>query len=517
MMAKVNSILIPFIVLLNVVSFNHYVYGQDDFEAWLKKDNEKLNRFIEEDDKKFVEFLKKEWTKIGLEREVPVYQKPKPISVPVYESDILNQTISPENEGYNVLTENEEGNINEERSKPPVDEPPENVITDEVSDQPPSNLASLLDIDLEANNLNSELDYYGSSISYYYNGKLRVGIEEELNRDKIAAYWNNLSASDYKATLLQAQYYKDQMNLNDWGYCELLFNYSKAVQNSSIDESYLFTWFMLVKSGYLVRIRYEGERVALLIATDNKMYGLPYFFPEGSKQTFYSISLEKNVKPLTGNLFIYKDDYPNLKKIIDLSITEIPTISSSFANRVLEFNIAGVDYTIPISYDKNVIAFFEYYPQTDLGVYFAAPMSNGASGSLFAELNLLIKDKNEVDAANFLLHFVQYATGYKIDEEQFKREKPFFPEESLHYNYSDCEDRAVLFSYLVTNLLGLEVIGIDYPNHIATAVNFNEIVTGTYYEHNGKRYTICDPTYLGAGVGVCMPKYTNVKADIIKI
>ena len=334
---------------------------------------------------------------------------------------------------------------------------------------------------------------------------------------KLLLIWKNLSSTDYKACLLQAQYYKDKMKLNDWGYCELLFNYSRTVQNSSIDENYLFTWFMLVKSGYLVRIGYEGERVALLIATDNKMYGLPYFFPEGSEQTFYSISLDHNTKPLTGNLFIYKDDYPGSERSFNLSITETPTISSSLVNKELEFNIAGLDYSIPIRYDKSVIDFFEYYPQTDFGVYFSAPMSKDASQSMIDGLSVLIKDKSELEAANFLLHFVQYATKYKIDEEQFKREKPFFPEESLHYNYSDCEDRAVLFSYLVTNLLGLDVIGIDYPEHVATAVHFTDEMKGSYVEHNNKKYYICDPTYLGASVGVCMPEYTKVKADIIRI
>jgi hypothetical protein len=516
-MLKLNSKLIPVLLLIFTFPINQFVYGQDEFEEWLQKDKERFSKFIEEDDKKFVEFLKMEWVEIGLQQEVPVYQKPKPTSIPVYETELDNIIEKPLNNGSTSTKDIKEETINKEKSHSTVDEPPVNVNTDEFSNQQPANVASLLEIDLKVNNLITDLDYYGSSIKYYHGDELRVGIKGELNRDKIAAYWKNLRAADYKATLTQAQYYKDQMHLNDWGYCELLFNYSKAVQNSSIDESYLFTWFMLVKSGYLVKIGYEGERVALLIATDNTMYGLPYFYPEGSKPTFYSISLENNIKPLTDNLYIYKDDYPGSSKLIDLSITETPKISSSLADKKLEFNIAGVDYSLAIKYDKSVIDFFEYYPQTDLGVYFAAPMSNEASGSLLDELNSLIKDKNEVDAANFLLHFVQYATEYKIDEEQFKREKPFFPEESLHYKYSDCEDRAVLFSYLVRNLLGLEVIGIDYPDHIATAVCFIDDVKGRYIEQNGKRYIVCDPTYLGAGVGICMPEYINSNADVIKI
>ena len=83
-MAKPKTKLILFPFLLIVYSLNPFVYGQEEFEKWLQKENEKFNKFIEEDDKKFVEFLKKEWIQIGLQREVPVYQKPKPLSLPVY-------------------------------------------------------------------------------------------------------------------------------------------------------------------------------------------------------------------------------------------------------------------------------------------------------------------------------------------------------------------------------------------------------------------------------------------------
>ena len=44
----------------------------------------------------------------------------------------------------------------------------------------------------------------------------------------------------------------------------------------------------------------------------------------------------------------------------------------------------------------------------------------------------------------------------------------------FYYPYCDCEDRSVLYSYLVRNLLKLDVVLLDYPNHIATAVCFNE-------------------------------------------
>jgi hypothetical protein len=75
--------------------------------------------------------------------------------------------------------------------------------------------------------------------------------------------------------------------------------------------------------------------------------------------------------------------------------------------------------------------------------------------------------------------------------------KFFFAEELLYYPYCDCEDRSVLFSYLVRNLVGLEVCGLEYPGHMSTAVNFDSNVSGDYISFEGKRYVILKPSFIG--------------------
>ena len=91
------------------------------------------------------------------------------------------------------------------------------------------------------------------------------------------------------------------------------------------------------------------------------------------------------------------------------------------------------------------------------------------------------------------------------------------PEETLYYPASDCEDRAILFSYLVKNLLGLKIIALDYPGHIATAVKFSANINGDAVEYNGQRYVICDPTYINADAGMSMPEYKGVAPEVIKL
>jgi hypothetical protein len=80
----------------------------------------------------------------------------------------------------------------------------------------------------------------------------------------------------------------------------------------------------------------------------------------------------------------------------------------------------------------------------------------------------------------------------------------------MYYNKSDCEDRSILFAFMVKNLLKLNVIAITYPGHCAAAVHFEEKVKGDYIRYKGENYLVCDPTYENADIGMTMSKYKTV-------
>lgn len=136
---------------------------------------------------------------------------------------------------------------------------------------------------------------------------------------------------------------------------------------------------------------------------------------------------------------------------------------------------------------------------------------------LIPQLQKAIQNKTETEAANILLNWVQTGFEYKTDNEQFGFEKPFFKEEVIYYPYSDCEDRSILFSYLIKQMLHLDVVLLYFPGHLATAVRFNNTVKGDYVQVNGEKYIICDPTFVGAEIGRCMPNFKTVSFDVIEI
>ena len=87
----------------------------------------------------------------------------------------------------------------------------------------------------------------------------------------------------------------------------------------------------------------------------------------------------------------------------------------------------------------------------------------------------------------------------------------------FHYPYSDCEDRVVLFAHMVQLLFGLDVVLLDYPDHMTTAVRLTQtIAKGHYVSLQGDRYYLSDPTFRGAKVGQLDKRFHNQKAKVIK-
>jgi hypothetical protein len=63
----------------------------------------------------------------------------------------------------------------------------------------------------------------------------------------------------------------------------------------------------------------------------------------------------------------------------------------------------------------------------------------------------------------------------------------------------------------------LDIAGIEYDGHIATAVKFSNNVAGDYFTFKGEKYTVCDPTFINAPIGMTMPQYISQKAEFIEL
>ena len=175
--------------------------------------------------------------------------------------------------------------------------------------------------------------------------------------------------------------------------------------------------------------------------------------------------------------------------------------------------------------NKNDINFFDKYPEACIGgdgttkwaVYANTPLSPEIKQSLYPQLKATTDKLGEKEAVGAILNWVQTAFKYEYDDKVWGRDRVFFAEETLYYPACDCEDRSILFSRLVRDILGLDVVLLYYPGHLATAVHFTQPVKGDYLTYKGKDYVVCDPTYINAGVGRTMPGMDNQKAKVIAL
>lgn len=208
-------------------------------------------------------------------------------------------------------------------------------------------------------------------------------------------------------------------------------------------------------------------------------------------------------------------DYKSNLNQMNIDILETPLFEHT--PMTIRRDFKGKQYTFTIN--KNLINYYKSYPCIDFHSYARAPIEKGLLESIKNQLYTELANKNQEDAVNWLLHFIQNAFKYKTDKEQFGYEKFNFIEETLASQYCDCEDRAILFSHLVKNFLNLPVVLIYYRGlHLATAVKFKDTsISGDYVEYNGEKYIICDPTYINANAGNAMPLNAQNGIEIWRI
>lgn len=358
-------------------------------------------------------------------------------------------------------------------------------------------------------------EFYPSIAINYCNTKLYIdasmkGVINITSSQEcaVADGYEALCRSNYKPLIANCQQAQKDFRLNDWGVFLFVKTAAEALCNDE-NSCIVMQQFLLNELGYRAKMARRGDRNQLLlfVATDCMVYGHPYFTKEGLN--YYNIN---GTEACT--FYMCNQDSKKAKTPVAMRLNNVPALNNGVVSRQ-RTNKAG-NVSVSVNVPKALMDFYASMPQCDYGVYAKAPVVGSLAQEVLGTLRPLVQGKSEVDAANLLLNFVQTGFKYATDEEQFGFEKPFFVEELFYYPACDCEDRSVLFGWLVRELLGLDVVYLDYPNHIATAVQFKGDVKGDFLTVDGKRYTVCDPTYIGASIGMTMPNLRSAGVSILR-
>lgn len=489
-----------------VATTSQQASANDDFKKWLQQEKSSFQEYKDKRDKEFTAFLKTQWKEMELLRGFNRDESPKPVVIPVAKPRPVKP---PQPEEVKPVTRPVPKPVPEPVVMPvpapvlvptpalPIVKP---VIPTEPVARPKGRKITLI--------------YYGSRLTFYYDPKLKAKLPARINETAVSDFWSALSLGDYDDLIAQIDTSAKALQLNDWAYAVLVHEISEKIYPAADNSQSLFTWFVMTKARYKARIAYDDRTVYLLVPSQQQLYSVPYFTFD--KVRYYAIRFDGKDQSL-GQVYTYDGSYPGADKSLNMQLLSDMVPENRKLNRDLSFEFEGRRYRVTATYGNERIDFLNTYPQLDLQWYFKSKVSTTVSTPLQNQLKQHMQGMNEQQAVNFLLRFVQTSLKYKTDEGQFGKENYLFPEETLHYPYSDCEDRSVLFAWLVQSLLGLEVVGLDFPGHVATAVHFNGKVPGDAITYQGKRYVVADPTFINASVGMTMPDYKNAKPGVIKI
>ena len=335
-----------------------------------------------------------------------------------------------------------------------------------------------------------------------------------VSENAVADGWEKLCQPAYNNLVVDCLKLRSQYKLCDWEYLMMLQALSQTLFGNGTNESTLLMAFLFSQSGYKMRLGEAGGKLQMLYASQHLIYDKRYytldgdkFYPLNDKVTDIRINEAKYPKEQSLSLWVPLSPYADFKAspLRELKAKRYP------------------DMSVKVSVNKNQMPFYESYPTSEVGgnfmtrwaMYANTPICAEAQKELYPQLKKGLTGISELMCVEKLLNWVQTAFVYKYDEEVWGHDRAFFPDETLYYPYCDCEDRSILFTRLVRDLLGFKCVLVYYPGHLASAVAIPGDAKGDYLMVNGKRFMICDPTYIGASVGNTMPDMNNAEAKVI--
>lgn len=333
--------------------------------------------------------------------------------------------------------------------------------------------------------------------------------------ESVARGWERLSSNEMNNAIRDCLETRLRYNLCDWAYLQFLETLGNEFCGDH-NSATLLTAYLFGQSGYQMRLGADDNGLILLYGSRDHIFEKSYYVIEG--ECFYPLG------DVMGGIEICAAPYPG-EMPMSLSIMSEQKLGDSMSDereimssRYPEVNARAVVPT-------NLIKFFDGYPTSAVGgnplsrwaMYAETPIAASTKALLYPKLKESIANCSKVDATNRLLNWVQTGFVYEYDEKVWGHDRAFFAEETLFYPYCDCEDRSIIFSHIVRDLLDLDVALIYYPGHLATAVKFTDDVEGNAMIIEGERYVVCDPTYIGAPVGAQMPGLSCDNAQYIKL
>lgn len=487
-------VLLPFSTCIKAQDINSFeefnARRQERFDKFREQKRKEFEEFRHKRNEEFAKFIRKDWKPV---EPSPVIPHPEDESIPpvvIPKGDI--QPIHPIPLPYDEIVP-----VPIPMPQPEPIEPIEEILVTLVSPPVPKQAFTFL----------------GTSESVRFDKKGSIQLRS-LNENSIADAWLKLSEESYTNLIHDCLKIRKERNLCDWAYLLMLEQMAESIYGKGTNESVMLMAYVYCQSGYKMRLSTDGVKLYMMFASDHIIYNWNYYTLDG--ENYYVFNNK------TGNVRVCNQQYPK-EQSMSLTIPKEQKLNFVAAKGFVHKSKRNPEIDITVDANKNMLDFYFSYPTSMIGenfvtrwaMYANMPMPKYVKEQIYPPLRQAIHGLDQLTAVNRILNWIQTGFEYEYDDKIWGQDRAFFPEESLYYPYCDCEDRSILMTRLLRDLLNLECILVYYPGHLSCAVRFTENVEGDYIDVEGKRFVIADPTYIGAPVGLSMPNMNKTEAKVI--
>lgn len=288
---------------------------------------------------------------------------------------------------------------------------------------------------------------------------------------------------------------KNELGLCDWMFYQMIRRTANMIIPKSQDYfGYTLTkWLLLKESGYDPMLLIQPDRINLYIQSQDSIYNQPIrIFQNRQYVCLNAHDYAGLAAEHMETMLVLQADMKT--KPFSFTIDKLPDMPDSvYHEKILRFQIGERTERISLKTNQMIGAYYNNYPVTDYYNQFNVPLSEGAKTSLLQSLKYRIRNMNQKQGVEYLMHFTRSAFNFAPDTEAFGKEKRLSPEETLLSQSSDCEDRAALLYFLVKEIYNIPMAVLIFPEHVTIAVKLDKPIGEKI--HIGKDlYTICEAT-----------------------
>ncbi|MBI9066092.1 MAG: transglutaminase domain-containing protein [Salinivirgaceae bacterium] len=484
-------------IIFTILIFTVIGTNGQSFDDFKKQTDAKFTSFKDASNAKFEAFKKVSWQKFETLKLEHFAFESKPYEIP--EAPVQTDPIPPT------------PIFNEDIEPVVVPDPlPNNDIISRLDPEFKSNLIKIADYC----NYKVEVDYFDVPIPFYYHEfNFKLDSINGIHFNKAVNQIQKFDKEINKIILYQLKNYVALMKLNDWALIQLAFKTGQAVFKND-NKARVFAWAMLSLMNYDCKLAFTPEGVLAIVVQANAELCWEYrLIIDENAYFFATLSNDEYQLVLEQSVYTYDENPFNASEPFSILFDKAPSINTKLtekarSTRTHEFNMAC---------DVSYVKMLETFPKFSHEIYYSIPLSEKTLQHTRKQIMPYIKGKSEYDAVSFILNFVQFGFPYQFDKIQFGvGDRPQAAEELFYYPYSDCEDHSALFAQLVKEFVGIEVAGILYRTHATTAVKFSGPQnSGEHLPAPFQDFIVCDPTYIGAEIGLSMPQFRGVTPEKI--